>query len=95
MPGVTQLWSVRPELDPARRCVPRSFFGGKLLSTDLYEGRHASGIHSETVGYEVVVGAQIPQTQSDPIGPRQVIKMKRLHQLRVPESGLWTLSTRY
>jgi hypothetical protein len=72
-----------------------SLLGRELLSTDLYEGRHACGIHSEAVSNQVIVGSQFPESQSDPIGPRQVVKVGRLHLSSLFETGLGTLSTRY
>ena len=65
-----------------------SLFGRQLASTDLDEGRHAGGVHSEAVANEVIVCSQFPQTQSDPIGPREVIKVGRLHGSSVPDRAL-------
>jgi hypothetical protein len=42
----------------------------QLPPTDLDEGRHARGVDSQTVSNEVVVGSQLPQPQSDSVGPR-------------------------
>jgi hypothetical protein len=72
-----------------------SLFGCQFLSTNLNECRHTGGIDSEAVSDEIVVGTHLVQTQPDPISPRKVIRVGRLHGSSVPETGLGILSTRY
>ena len=64
--------------------LPRSLYGFQLASTDLDEARHARGIDTETFADEIVVGSQSAQAQSDPVSPRQDIKVATLHCSRVP-----------
>jgi hypothetical protein len=68
-------------------------FGCQLLSSDLYEGRHARWVHSETLSNQVIVGSQFAQTQPDPIRPRQIIGVRRRHRSSVPES--WPGGSQY
>jgi len=63
-------------------------FGCQFLSPDLNERRHTGGIDSEAVSDQVIVGTHLVQTQSDPIGPREVIKVGRLHGSSVPDRAL-------
>jgi hypothetical protein len=70
-------------------------FGFQLPLTDFDEGGHARWIDTETLSDEVIVGSQFAQTQSDPVRPREVIKVRKLHRSRVPQSRPGSLSTWY
>jgi hypothetical protein len=75
--------------------VSESLIGLQLPSPDLDEGRHAGGIDSEAVSDEIIVGPELTQTQSDPIGARQVIEVGRVHSFRLAENVVGVLSTGY
>jgi hypothetical protein len=70
-------------------------FGLQLLSTDLNEGRDACRIDPEAVCDEVIVGTHVAQTEPDPIGPREVIKVGTVHLSRMPRAQRRNLSIGY
>jgi hypothetical protein len=92
--GIT-LWGLRVRIRIGEAELSRSPARCQLLSADLDEGRHARRIDAETLSYEVLIGTQLLQTKADPIGPREVIDVPRLHRSKVPDTEDATLSIRY
>ncbi len=89
------LWALVVRVRTGEAGLTGSLTSRQLLSADLDERRHARWIDAEALSNEVLVGTQSLQTKSDPIGPREVVEVRRFHHTKVPNTEEGSLSISY